>query len=101
MASIAAGERVPAVDANVMRILARLRCLDWEFKCVKQYTQIAEHLVDPARPGDFNQVTLSLAFSHVHWLSRGSNLLKIRSFVRHFLFRFPELTALRGIPPCR
>ena len=56
MASIAAGERVAAVDANVMRILARLRCLEWELKAVKRYSQVAEQLVDPRRPGDFNQV---------------------------------------------
>ena len=58
MASIAAGERVAAVDANVMRILARLRCLDWELKAVKRYSLVAEQLVDPLRPGDFNQAWL-------------------------------------------
>jgi hypothetical protein len=57
MASIAAGECVAVVDANVMRILARLRCLDWELKSVKQYSTLAQTLVDPKRPGDFNQVT--------------------------------------------
>lgn len=60
MASIAAGQPVAAVDANVMRILSRLRCLDWEFKCVKQYSQIAEQLVDPNRPGDLNQVAIAV-----------------------------------------
>ena len=56
MASIAAGEQVAVVDANVMRILARLRCLDWNLKSVKRYSTVAEVLVDPERPGDFNQV---------------------------------------------
>ena len=55
MASIAAGEQVAAVDANVMRILARLRCLEWELKAVKRYSIVAQQLVDPLRPGDFNQ----------------------------------------------
>lgn len=60
MASIAAGECVAVVDANVMRILARLRCLDWELKSVKQYSTLAQTLVDPKRPGDFNQAVMEL-----------------------------------------
>lgn len=60
MASIAAGESVAVVDANVMRILARLRCLDWEVKSVKQYSTVAQKLVDPNRPGDFNQAVMEL-----------------------------------------
>lgn len=58
MASIAAGERVAVVDANVMRILARLRCLDWDLKSTKRYSALAATLVDPQRPGDLNQVCL-------------------------------------------
>ena len=57
MASIACGERVAVVDANVMRILARLRCLEWDLKSLKQYAAVANTLVDPDRPGDFNQVS--------------------------------------------
>ena len=49
------------VDANVMRILARLRCLDWDLKSVKQYAALANTLVDPDRPGDFNQVSGRIA----------------------------------------
>lgn len=58
MASIAAGEVIPVVDTNVVRILARLRCLEWDTKAVKAYTAVAAGLVDHARPGDFNQVGL-------------------------------------------
>lgn len=64
IASISLGERIAVVDANVMRILARLRCLDWDLKNVKQYGKLANALVDPHRPGDFNQVIpmIGLAF---------------------------------------
>lgn len=57
MASIAANEHVAVVDANVMRILARLRCLDWSLKSIKRYSKVAEVLLDPQRPGDFNQAS--------------------------------------------
>ena len=64
MASIAANERIAAVDANVMRIFARLRCLAWELKAVKQYSLVAEQVVDPVRPGDFNQAGLINPWAH-------------------------------------
>ena len=59
MASIAAGEHVAAVDANVVRVLSRLRCLtaDPTVKAGKLlHARLGELLVDPDRPGDFNQV---------------------------------------------
>ena len=59
MASIALGERVAAVDANVVRVLSRLRCLSDDPKSkasVALHARLAASLVDPDRPGDFNQV---------------------------------------------
>lgn len=45
------------VDANVVRILARLRRLAGDPKlAVKQHAALADALLDPERPGDFNQV---------------------------------------------
>ena len=47
------------VDANVVRVLARLRRLGADQKSsgmVKLNTQLANALVDPVRPGCFNQV---------------------------------------------
>lgn len=50
---------------DLFRILARLRCLDWEVKSVKQYSTVAQKLVDPNRPGDFNQVTNFIPSLHL------------------------------------
>ncbi len=47
------------VDANVVRVLARLRRLSGDQKSsgmVKLNAQLADALVDPVRPGCFNQV---------------------------------------------
>ena len=56
MASIAYGEPVAAVDGNVMRVLARLRCLEWDVKEPKRFQGLGQLLLDPGRAGDFNQV---------------------------------------------
>ena len=45
------------VDANVVRVLARLRRLAGDPKlAVKEHAALADVLLDPDRPGDFNQV---------------------------------------------
>lgn len=59
IASIAGNERVAVVDANVVRVLARLRRLAGDQKSksmVQLNAQLADSLVDPDRPGCFNQV---------------------------------------------
>jgi A/G-specific adenine glycosylase len=57
IASIACSERVAVVDANVVRILARLRCMVGNPRAAaKEHAALAEALLDPDRPGDFNQV---------------------------------------------
>ncbi|KAF0291848.1 Adenine DNA glycosylase [Amphibalanus amphitrite] len=63
VASIAFGQRTPVVDGNVVRVLARVRAVgaasdskpvtDWLWKTAGQ-------LVDPDRPGDFNQALMEL-----------------------------------------
>ncbi len=59
IASIAGNQRVAVNDANVVRVLARLRRLAGDQKSgtlVKLNAQLADSLVDPHRPGCFNQV---------------------------------------------
>ena len=59
IASIAGNEQVAVVDANVVRVLARLRRLTGDQKSkamVQLNAQLADSLVDPDRPGCFNQV---------------------------------------------
>ena len=65
IASIAYGERAAVVDGNVERVLCRLA--GWEGDSGKGSTQLrarieafAARLVDPERPGDFNQAVMEL-----------------------------------------
>ncbi len=58
VASIAFGEVVPAVDGNVRRVLARL--FDLPDPGPSRLRELAAALVDPARPGDFNQALMEL-----------------------------------------
>lgn len=63
IASIAFGERVPVVDGNVTRVLARMFCIRDDV--TKPATQkllwaLADALVPARRPGDFNQALMEL-----------------------------------------
>jgi A/G-specific adenine glycosylase len=61
VASIAFGEPVAVVDGNVERVLARVA--GWsaaEAGCVIDVRTFADMLVDPERPGDFNQGMMEL-----------------------------------------
>jgi len=59
--SIAYGEPLPVVDGNVRRVLARLLALSGpQFRKDGPYYNRAEELLDPARPGDWNQALMEL-----------------------------------------
>ena len=58
IASIAFGEVVPAVDGNARRVLSRL--LDLENPSYRSLRKQAGELVDPDRPGDWNQALMEL-----------------------------------------
>lgn len=58
VASIAFGVHVPAVDGNVRRVLARL--LDAPRPSVSHLRAEAARLLDPQRPGDFNEALMEL-----------------------------------------
>ncbi|XP_030553300.1 adenine DNA glycosylase [Rhodamnia argentea] len=63
IASIAFNEVVPVVDGNVVRVLARLKAISANPKdsaTVKSFWKLAAQLVDPDRPGDFNQSLMEL-----------------------------------------
>ena len=63
IASIAFGLPEPAVDGNVMRVLARLFEVDYDIGVPtnrKIFQAIMEVLIDPDRPGDFNQALMDL-----------------------------------------
>ena len=63
IASIAFGLPEPAVDGNVMRVLSRLFEVDYDIGVPtnrKIFQAMMEFLIDPARPGDFNQALMDL-----------------------------------------
>ena len=63
IASLAFGERTPLVDGNVARVLSRLEGIDEPVKkpaTVKKLWALAERLVDPDRPGAWNESLMEL-----------------------------------------
>ena len=63
IASIAFDLPEPAVDSNVMRVMARLFEVNYDIgdpKNRKIFQAIMEVLIDPERPGDFNQALMDL-----------------------------------------
>ncbi len=61
--SIAFDRRVPLLDGNVMRVFSRLKASRDDIKDAatqKKLWAMAESLVDPARPGDWNQALMEL-----------------------------------------
>ncbi|HEK9981113.1 TPA: A/G-specific adenine glycosylase [Streptococcus equi subsp. zooepidemicus] len=63
ISSIAFNLPEPAVDGNVMRVMARLFEIDYDIgdpKNRKIFQAVMEVLIDPDRPGDFNQALMDL-----------------------------------------
>lgn len=63
VASVAFGEAVPAVDGNAARVLARLFALRTDVRrepACDTIWRLAESLVPPRRPGDWNQAMMEL-----------------------------------------
>jgi A/G-specific adenine glycosylase len=52
--SIAYGEPLAAVDGNIVRVLSRLRRLPAPSGNGEPYRSLAQRLLDPCRPGDWN-----------------------------------------------
>nr|KAF6379479.1 mutY DNA glycosylase [Myotis myotis] len=63
IASIAFGQVTGVVDGNVVRVLCRVRGIGADPSNTfvsQQLWSLAQQLVDPARPGDFNQAAMEL-----------------------------------------
>ena len=60
IASIAFGERVPALDGNQARVLSRLLAFDETVDTPQRLRKPAEALIDRERPGDYNQALMDL-----------------------------------------
>lgn len=69
VASIAFGERVPAVDGNAIRVLARVFRLGGDLTrgdARRRLTGIAADLVPPGEPGAYNQALMELGATICH-----------------------------------
>jgi A/G-specific adenine glycosylase len=63
IASIAFGERVPCVDGNVLRVLARIHCVAGDVRAGRarrRLGELAREAVPAGRPGDHNQALMEL-----------------------------------------
>jgi len=63
IASIAFGQRVPAIDGNVLRVVSRLLAWPKPVETVRSYRHFSDHLMiwQPAlQAGDFNQALMEL-----------------------------------------
>ncbi len=63
IASIAFHEAVPAIDGNAFRVLARYFNIDLDIsasKTKKYFFELGKKIIDPDRPGDFNQAIMEL-----------------------------------------
>ncbi|KAG6928296.1 mutY DNA glycosylase [Chelydra serpentina] len=63
IASISYGQATGVVDGNVIRVLCRVRCIGADSSSpavADRLWDLAHALVDPARPGDFNQAMMEL-----------------------------------------
>lgn len=58
--SIAHGRCLAAVDGNVVRVLSRLFCLGRPDSRQRPHADVAALLLDPRRPGDWNQALMEL-----------------------------------------
>lgn len=63
IASIAFHEAVPAIDGNAFRVFARYFNIDLDIsipKNKKYFFELGKEIIDPDRPGDFNQAVMEL-----------------------------------------
>jgi len=68
IASIAFGEVVPAVDGNAFRVFARLLMIEDDIakpRTRQTFEKIIQPIVDPKRPGAFNQAIMDLGSSYM------------------------------------
>jgi len=63
VASIAFGQKVPAVDGNVLRVISRLTCMEdkiQDAKVKEKVERILKSIMSEKRPGDFNQAMMEI-----------------------------------------
>ncbi|KAL6641731.1 hypothetical protein ACP70R_019912 [Stipagrostis hirtigluma subsp. patula] len=87
IASIAFNEVAPVVDGNVVRVLSRLYTIadnPKETSTVKRFWELAGQLVDPLRPGDFNQAMMELGATLCSKTKPGCSECPVSSYCQAF-----------------
>ncbi|WP_230467296.1 A/G-specific adenine glycosylase [Lujinxingia vulgaris] len=93
IASIAFGLPAPIVDGNVIRVFARLFAIEGDPRSTanqKSFWGLAEALVDPQNPGDFNEALMELGARVCTPRSPACLLCPVREFCAGFASGEPE-----------
>ena len=83
IASIAFNEPVAAIDGNAFRVFARLLEIDLDITKPKSrlvFQEVGNRLIDPKRPGEFNQAIMDLGSSYMTAKNPDSAHSPIREF---------------------
>lgn len=87
IASIAFSEAEPAIDGNLMRVTARMFEIDGDItkaKTKRLFYDILKRLIDPDRPGDFNQGMMDLGRTIMTPANLTPELSPIKDFDRSY-----------------
>lgn len=88
IASIAFDQPVPAVDGNAFRVFARLLKIDADIaqpKTRQLFEQVISRIIDPKRPGDFNQAIMDLGSSYMTAKQPDSANSPVKAFNQAYL----------------
>lgn len=88
IASMVFSEKVPAVDGNVLRVVSRLFEISYDIKRAKYFKvffSVAYYLVDPERPGDFNQALMDLGATIMTPKASMPHLSPVKAFDASYL----------------
>lgn len=83
IASIAFGEAKAAIDGNLMRVTARMFEIDADISQAKNrkiFEGILNELIDPKRPGDFNQALMDIGATIMTPANLNPELSPIKAF---------------------
>lgn len=102
--SIAFGRRAAAVDGNVKRVLARLAALDVPIENPRVQSRLwtlAETLVPPRRPGDFNQALMELGATVCTPRAPSCGACPVRAYCRARQMKRVDEFPRRGARPAK
>lgn len=88
IASIAFNQPVPAVDGNAFRVFARLLEIDDDIARPQTravFEKVIARIIDPDRPGDFNQAIMDLGSSYMSAANPDSAHSPVRAFNQAYL----------------